>query len=125
MESELAALLQVDALLVALGREVESNVPVVRLVLADGRALDVFRATRVRERPVAWRIRGFVGDIRPTEFVAVLLGTQDGRALVTAAPGDTAEVLASAQLVVQASAATRRLADLAEVVAARVRARFG
>lgn len=125
MESELAALLQVDALLVALGREVESNVPVVRLVLADGRALDVLRATRVRERPVAWRIRGFVGDIRPTEFVAVLLGTQDGRALVTAAPGDTAEVLASAQLVVQASAATRRLADLAEVVAARVRARFG
>ncbi|MBX7077825.1 MAG: hypothetical protein K1X88_01480 [Nannocystaceae bacterium] len=125
MESELAALLQVDALLVALDREVESNVPVVRLVLADGRALDVFRATRVRERPVAWRIRGFVGDIRPTEFVAVLLGTQDGRALVTAAPGDTAEVLASAQLVVQASAATRRLADLAEVVAARVRARFG
>ncbi len=125
MDHEPAALLQVDALLVALDREVEATVPVVRLVLADGRSLDVFRATRVRERPVAWRVRGFVGDIRPQEFVAVLLGTQDGRALVTAAPGAAADAFASAQLVVQASAATRRLADLAEVVAARVRERFG
>lgn len=114
-----------EALLPTLAREVEDAVPVVRLRVDDGRQLDVFRAERVRERPVAWRIRGFLGDIRPVEFVAVLLGALDGRAMLTMA-ADTAQAGTGAGgEVVQVGAATRRMADLADLVAARVRARFG
>ncbi len=114
-----------EALLPTLARELEDAVPVVRLRIDDGRQLDVFRAERVRERPVAWRIRGFLGDIRPVEFVAVLLGALDGRAMLTL-PADATQPAATAGgEVVHVGVANRRMADLADLVAARVRARFG
>ncbi|MBK6918007.1 MAG: hypothetical protein IPH07_11455 [Deltaproteobacteria bacterium] len=114
-----------QALLPTLDRELEDAVPVVRLRLEDGRQLDVFRADRVRERPIAWRIRGFVGDIRPTEFVAVLLGALDGRAVLTMAADPTQPDASAGGQVVQVAVANRRMADLVDLVAARVRARFG
>lgn len=119
--------LAVDALgplFEALVGEVEGAIAVVRLQLDDGRTLDVFRADRVREKPAAWRLRGFVGDIRPSEFLAVLLVTVDGRAMVTGPAADAA-IGFDGQLVVGASPATRRIADLAELIARRVRTRFG
>ncbi len=111
------------ALLGMLQGEVEGAVAVARLTLEDGRVLDVFRADCVRQRPAAWRLRGFVGDIRPGEFVAVLLATVDGRAMVTGTAADAA-VESAGQLVVGAALATRRLDDLAQLIARRVRARF-
>lgn len=115
---------EIGALLAELDAEVDRDVPVVRMVLEDGRTLDVFRAEQLRDRPIVWRTRGFVGDIRPTEFLALLLGTVDGRAIVTAGPGDAAAAAMGGQAVVAASRSTRRLADLADLIARRVRERF-
>lgn len=123
--AEATVLDSLAALLPTLDRELEDAVPVVRLRLDDGRQLDVFRADRVRERPIAWRIRGFVGDIRPTEFVAVLLGALDGRAVLTMAADPTQPDASPGGEVVQVAVANRRMADLVDLVAARVRARFG
>ncbi len=115
---------EIGALLAGLGREIDREVPVVRIGVADGRTLDVFRADKLREHPIVWRTRGFAGDIRPAEFVALLLGTTDGRAIVTAGPGDAAAATMSGQAVVAASRSSRRLTDLAEIIARRVRDRF-
>jgi len=115
---------ELSALFAGLATEADRDVPVVRLVLEDGRTLDVFRAERVREHPIVWRTRGFAGDIRPAEFVALLLGTTDGRAVVMAGPGDAGSATMGGQAVTGASPAARRLADLADLVARRVRDRF-
>lgn len=115
---------EIGALLEALEVEVERDVPVVRLQVEDGRTLDVFRAERLRDRPIVWRTRGFSGDIRPAEFVALLLGTLDGRAIVTAGPGDATASTMNGQAVVGVSRSSRRLADLADLIARRVRDRF-
>jgi hypothetical protein len=115
---------QIGALLGQLAVEIDRDVPVVRLEIEDGRALDVFKADRVREHPIVWRTRGFAGDIRPAEFVALLLGTTDGRAIVTAGPGDATAATMNGQAVVRATRSTRRLADLADLIARRVRASF-
>jgi hypothetical protein len=115
---------EIGALLAGLDAEVGRDVPVVRLEVEDGRTLDVFRAERVRDRPIVWRTRGFAGDIRPAEFVALLLGTTDGRAIVTAGPGDAAAATMSGQAVIGVSRSSRRLADLADLIAQRVRERF-
>ncbi len=111
------------AMLRALAGEVEGRVPVVKLTLDDGEAIDVFRAEQVRERPIAWRIRGFDGATPPHEVVALVLGTLDGRATImrTLAEGATP----GGSTVVSAEAGTRRIADLAELIARRVRERFG
>lgn len=115
---------EIGVLLAGLGGEIDREVPVVRIGVADGRTLDVFRADKLREHPIVWRTRGFAGDIRPAEFVALLLGTTDGRAIVTAGPGDAAAATMSGQAVVAASRSSRRLTDLAEIIARRVRDRF-
>lgn len=115
---------EIGALLAELDAEIGRDVPVVRIDIEDGRALDVFRAERVREHPLVWRTRGFAGDIRPAEFVALLLGTTDGRAIVMAGPGDATAATMNGQAVIRASRSTRRVADLAELIASRVRDRF-
>jgi hypothetical protein len=115
---------EIGALLAQLDAPVERDVPVVRLDIEDGRTLDVFRAERVREHPIVWRTRGFAGDIRPAEFVALILGTMDGRAIVTAGPGDATSATMNGQAVVRASRTSRRIADLADLIAKRVRDRF-
>lgn len=115
---------EIGALLAQLAVEIDRDVPVVRLDIEDGRTLDVFRAEQVRELPIVWRTRGFAGDIRPAEFVALLLGTTDGRAIVTAGPGDMTSATMNGQAVVRATRTSRRLADLADLIARRVRDRF-
>lgn len=112
----------VAGLLGQLDGEYDASLPVVRLGLEDGRTLDVFRGDRVRDKPVVWRLRGFVGDIRPKEFVALVLGTVDGRVILTTGPGDDATMNGAA--VVSAIAARRKLADLTDAIARRVRERF-
>lgn len=114
---------EVAGLLGQLDGEYDASLPVVRLTLDDGRTLDVFRGDKVREKPVVWRLRGFVGDIRPTEFVALMLGTTDGRVILTTGPGDDATMNGAA--VVSAVSARRKLADLTDAIARRVRERFG
>jgi len=115
---------EIGALLAQLSVEIDRDVPVVRLDIEDGRTLDVFRAEQVRELPIVWRTRGFAGDIRPAEFVVLLLGTTDGRAIVTAGPGDMTSATMNGQAVVRATRTSRRLADLADLIARRVRDRF-
>jgi hypothetical protein len=111
------------AMLRELAGEVEGRVPVVRLTLDDGECLEVFRAEQVRERPIAWRIRGFDGGNPQRELVALVLGTLDGRATVMRALAEGAT--AGGSTVVSAEPSSRRIADLAELIARRVRERFG
>jgi hypothetical protein len=109
-------------LLSALGGEETDHVPVVALTLDGGAKLDVFRAEQVRSQPVAWRIRGFSGEgPQPTEVRAVLLGTTDGRAMLMMGAD---QAPAAGRSVIDATAETRPLADLADIIAQAVRRRF-
>jgi hypothetical protein len=122
MSSEPGPAHEVFALLQGLAHgDIERSVPIVRIELGDGTTLDVFRAEQVRERPIAWRVRGFAGNEAPREFVALVLGTIDGRATVMTAAGEPG----GGQTVASANNATRKLGELAELIARRVRERFG
>ena len=59
----------------------ETTVPTVRIQVEGGAVLEVFRAQVVEAAMVAWRVRGFTDD--GSVRLAVILGTQDGRAMVT------------------------------------------
>jgi hypothetical protein len=113
-------------LLADLGSEDDGAVPVVSLRLDSGNQLDVFRAEQVRERPIAWKVRGFSSDeAGPKERRAVLLGTTDGRAMLMSEAAQTSEdAPGGGGVVVGASAERRPLGDLADVIANAIRRRF-
>ena len=72
---------------------------------------------------VAWRVRGFTDD--GSVRLAVILGTQDGRAMVTerVIPEQASTVVAG--LVTGFEPSKRGISDLSEAIAAAVRERMG
>jgi hypothetical protein len=111
-------------------------IPTVRVTLDSGAMLEVFRAEPVEASIAAWRVRGFTGGSSAVERsrsssasaavrLAVILGTRDGRAMVTErVSGDSEEALVGG-LVVSAEPGERALVDLSEAIAAAVRALMG
>jgi hypothetical protein len=117
------------------------SIPTVRVTLDSGAMLEVFRAEPVEASIAAWRVRGFTGPSSGASSVvdrtrvpspkssavrlAVILGTRDGRAMVTErVSGDSEEALVGG-LVVSAEPGERALVDLSEAIAAAVRALMG
>jgi hypothetical protein len=124
------------------------SIPTVRVTLDSGAMLEVFRAEPVEAAIAAWRVRGFTGAppsprVRAvTEWasssvprpsgsasssvrLAVILGTRDGRAMVTErVSGDSEEALVGG-LVVSVEPGERSLVDLSEAIATAVRALMG
>ena len=118
------------------------SIPTVRVTLDSGAMLEVFRAEPVEAAIAAWRVRGFTGASPSVSSVvdrtrvpssasssavrlAVILGTRDGRAMVTErVSGDSEEALVGG-LVVSAEPGERSLVDLSEAIAAAVRALMG
>lgn len=126
-------------------------IPTVRVTVDSGAMLEVFRAEPVEAAIVAWRVRGFTGApssprarsgtddvewvsssvVRPSGSassavrLAVILGTRDGRAMVTErVSGDSEEALVGG-LVVSVEPGERSLVDLSEAIATAVRALMG
>lgn len=93
-------------------------VPTVRVVVDSGAVLEVFRAERVEAAMEAWRVRGFTDDGSTTRL-AVILGTRDGRAMVTERVSNEQAVVGG--MVVEASSNTRSLSDLSQAIADAVR----
>lgn len=97
-------------------------IPTVRVTMDSGAVLEVFRADRVEATMVAWRVRGFTDDGSTTRL-AVILGTQDGRAMVTErVSGDEEAVVGG--MVVESAPNERSLADLSEAIAVAIRNRM-
>lgn len=101
----------------------ETTVPTVRIQVEGGAVLEVFRAQVVEAAMVAWRVRGFTDD--GSVRLAVILGTQDGRAMVTerVIPEQASTVVAG--LVTGFEPSKRGISDLSEAIAAAVRERMG
>lgn len=100
------------------------TIPTVRVLLDNGNALEVFRAERVRRAPmVAWRVRGFTDGT--TVRLAAILGTRDGRAMVTEHVDAGGSQAALGGLVAEVHAAERSIADLSQAIADAVRERMG
>lgn len=121
------------------------SIPTVRVTLDSGAMLEVFRAEPVEASIAAWRVRGFTGAPLSARRsiagglegarlpgsgssavrLAVILGTRDGRAMVTErVTGDSEEALVGG-LVVSAEPGERALVDLSEAIATAVRALMG
>ncbi|MCX4241241.1 hypothetical protein [Paraliomyxa miuraensis] len=112
------------------------SIPTVRVTLDSGSVLEVFRAEPVESTIAAWRVRGFTGpaaikhafdpgrtpSTSKAVRLAVILGTRDGRAMVTERVSDESEEALVGGLVVDAEPSTRALIDLSEAIAAAVRA---
>lgn len=101
----------------------QPTVPTVRVTVDSGAVLEVFRAERVEAPMPAWRVRGFAGGT--TVRLAVILGTRDGRAMVTERVSDDADEALVGGLVVSAQAGQRAMIDLSEAIASAVRALMG
>jgi len=99
-------------------------VPTVRVVVNSGAVLEVFRAERVEATMEAWRVRGFTDDGSTTRL-AVILGTQDGRAMVTERVSNDEDLAVVGGMVVEAESNTRSLSDLSEAIANAVRELMG
>jgi hypothetical protein len=110
-------------------------IPTVRVTLDSGAMLEVFRAEPVEASIAAWRVRGFTGGSSGVARVpsttssavrlAVILGTRDGRAMVTERVSDESEEAVVGGLVVSAEPGERALVDLSEAIATAVRALMG
>lgn len=98
-------------------------VPTVRVTVDSGAVLEVFRAELVEAPMPAWRVRGFTGGA--TVRLAVILGTRDGRAMVTERVSDDAEEALVGGLVVDAEPGQRALIELSEAIASAVRSLMG
>lgn len=109
--------------------------PTVRVTLDSGAMLEVFRAEPVEATIAAWRVRGFTSGApsmghRPAApsaaaaavRLAVILGTRDGRAMVTERVSGESEEALVGGLVVKAEPGERALVELSEAIAAAVRA---
>ena len=95
-------------------------VPTVRVVVDSGAVLEVFRAEKVEATMEAWRVRGFTDDGSTTRL-AVILGTRDGRAMVTERVSNEHELAVVGGMVVEAEVNTRSLSDLSAAIADAVR----
>lgn len=100
--------------------EAQPTVPTVRVVVDSGAVLEVFRAERVEAAMEAWRVRGFTDDGCTTRL-AVILGTRDGRAMVTERVSNEHDLAVVGGMVVEASANKRSLNDLSQAIADAVR----
>jgi hypothetical protein len=94
------------------------SIPTVRVTVDSGAMLEVFRAEPVEAAMAAWRVRGFTGGTAVR--LAVILGTRDGRAMVTERVSDESE-----EAVVGGLVGERALVDLSEAIARAVRALMG
>jgi hypothetical protein len=95
-----------------------SRIPTVRVTIEGGAVLEVFRAERVPAAAVAWRVRGFTDDgVR----LAAILGTNDGRAMVTTATSGDAEASPIGGMVIDAAPSDRDIAELSEAIANAIR----
>ncbi len=125
------------------------SIPTVRVTLDSGAMLEVFRAEPVEASIAAWRVRGFTGGSslaaragsapggeassvahgsgrRPSVVrLAVILGTRDGRAMVTERVSGESEEAVVGGLVVSAEPGERALVDLSDAIADAVRALMG
>jgi hypothetical protein len=99
------------------------TIPTVRVTVDSGAMLEVFRADPVEAAMAAWRVRGFTGGTAVR--LAVILGTRDGRAMVTERVSDESEEAVVGGLVVSAEPGQRALVDLSEAIARAVRALMG
>jgi hypothetical protein len=98
----------------------ERALPCVRLATSTGAEFDVYRAERIERHVVVWKVRGFYRDAdgETTEQRAVVMGTRDGRAMLTHPASDPPR---PSEMIVDAEQTLRNLADLADVIAAAVR----
>ena len=91
---------------------------------ARAQAVVALAAERVEAAMEAWRVRGFTDDGASTRL-AVILGTRDGRAMVTERVSNDRELAVVGGMVVEASSNTRALSDLSEAIANAVRRLMG
>ena len=111
------------------------SIPTVRVTLDSGAMLEVFRAEPVEASIAAWRVRGFTSGSPSvarlpstpsgTVRLAVILGTRDGRAMVTERVSGESEEALVGGLVVSAEPGERALVDLSDAIATAVRALMG
>lgn len=101
-----------------------ATLPVVRIRLDGGTVFEVFRADPVEAAMVAWRVRGFCEGEGASDRLAVILGTLDGRAMVTERVSGESDQPAVAGLVVGVEPGERSLADLSTVIAEAIRAQM-
>lgn len=101
----------------------KQTIPTAVVTVDSGARLSVFRVHPVEAPAIAWRVRGFddAGEVK----LAVILGAQDGRAMVTAAvtPDQASQVLGGMVTAVESS--ERSLNDLSEAMANAVRTLMG
>ena len=103
------------------------SLPCVRLSTGGGDGLDIYRAERIPRAMMVWKVRGLAratGDTA-SEQRAVLMGTQDGRAMLVFPADSEAGGPRPSEIVVGAQLVERDLADLAEIIAAAVRRLIG
>lgn len=112
------------------GDETLDRLPCVQVTLHTGASFDIYKARLVREAMPVWSVRGFYTPAPDTELAldaserrALVLGTQDGRALVSAPPAGVDSAFPS-EVVVGSEKSSRSLGDLAAVIASAVRAMF-
>jgi hypothetical protein len=101
----------------------ERHLPCVRVDTSEGGQLDIYRAEQIPRAMPVWRVRGFYRDAAgvAVEQRAVLMGTQDGRAMLVHPPAAEGEAVRPSELVVAAQMTQRDIGDLADVIAAAVR----
>lgn len=100
----------------------ETTIPTVRIGLEGGAVLEVFRAELVDAPMTAWRVRGFTNG--RTVRLAVILGTRDGRAMVTERVSTDDDQAVVGGLVAAVELGERSIADLSAAIADAVRARM-
>ena len=115
------------------GDESLERLPCIQVTLHTGAIFDIYKARLVRETMPVWSVRGFYAaapvdggetDLsNASERRALVLGTQDGRALVSAPPAGVDSAFPS-EVVVASEKTSRSLGDLAAVIASAVRAMF-
>lgn len=103
--------------------EDSQTVRCVKLTLASGGAFDVYRAKEVDPRLPVWSVRGFeVAENAPdVERRGLVMGTKDGRAMLTSGGRLDAQSAARSEMVTHASADNRNVKDLSDVIAKAIR----
>ncbi|MCA9649276.1 MAG: hypothetical protein H6712_11005 [Myxococcales bacterium] len=100
----------------------EPTIPTVRVALEGGAVLEVFRAEPVEASMIAWRVRGFTNG--SSVRLAVILGTTDGRAMVTERVDTEDDHAVVGGLVADVEPSRRSIDDLSAAIAEAVRARM-
>lgn len=103
--------------------EPPQRVRCVQLTLASGGVFDVYRATEVNPSLPVWSVRGFevAEDAPDVERRGLVMGTKDGRAMLTGGGRLDAQSAARSEMVTQSSVSSREVKDLSEVIAAAIK----